>query len=571
MTKTLQVYSGPGSGRLGKLRLDFNENTRGCSTKVLDALRSASAESVSAYPEQDEFRKNLARYLRLKPTQVLLTNGGDEAIRLVLGEYARGKKMILPEPTYSMFRVYASATGARVQRVLYANDLLFPEQAILNAITPGVSLVAVVNPNNPTGTLASRRQITRILDKALECGCFVVLDEVYSQFAGRNSVSLLGKYPNLSIIFSFSKAFGLAGLRLGCVVSSERVTRMLSEKSDPYNISSLSLIAGEAALQDVDFVRTTVKETKENVRLVSRELELLGVRVFPSAANFVLANFGSSAKRVFETLRRRGILVRDVSSYPMLEDCLRITIGTKDQCLQLLREVKRVLSAPAFLFDMDGVLVDVSKSYRQAIAKTAEFFTGASVSPIDIQAVKEKTGFNDDWAVTSELIKNRGVAVSRTLVVKKFQELYLGSGGCKGFCEQERWLFDSNLLQRLSSEFRLGIVTGRPRQEAFAALERFKAKYFFDCVVSLEDCPAGKGKPDPYGINLALERMGAIASASFYFGDSVDDVSAAVSAGVRAVGILPPGVPPVALENRLRSKGATNILQSVNEVLEVLA
>jgi HAD superfamily phosphatase len=222
----------------------------------------------------------------------------------------------------------------------------------------------------------------------------------------------------------------------------------------------------------------------------------------------------------------------------------------------------------AILFDLDGVLVDVSDSYRKAIQETVQFFSETKVEPSEIQAFKAKGGYNNDWDLTEAILLRMGKHVSKTEIITKFQELYLGTVSKKGYIENERWLLPKQKLKALHKQHRLGIVTGRPRPETLYVLKKFQTENIFDVIVTMEDYPAEKSKPDPYPIKLALKKLGK--RDAVYVGDSVDDITAARRAGARPIGCIPPGVPASHLKELLRKHGAEKILDSVDEITEAL-
>lgn len=562
--KTLEAmkeYDPPLEKRKGKLRLDFNENTLGCSPKVIKALREINSEEISAYPEYGKFIKNLTSYLNLSEREILLTNGADEAIQVVMSTYLdKGEEVIIPAPTFAMFQVYASLSGAKITSVLYNGDLSFPTKEVLKRITTNTRIILLANPNNPTGTVIREEDLIKILEKAQNS--LVLIDEAYWQYYGKSAKELISKYDNLVIIQTFSKAFGLAGLRLGYVISNEAVIKNLKKAISPYSVNSLAIIAGSAALEDLNFVDNCVKEVKERKIILKRELKKLGIKTYPSKANFLLANFGKQYKKVYEELKARGILVRDRSSYPLLKNCLRITLGTKEQTKKVVTAIKDILRVRVLLFDLDGVLVDVSKSYRVAIKKTVECFTKQRISFEEIQKLKEKGNYNNDWDLTEALITKKGSKVSRKKITKKFQEFYLKNR------ENEKWLLKKKILEELYRKYKLGIVTGRPREEAEFTLKKKRVNDYFDVLVTLDDIPPEKQKPDPYGIKLALDRLKG--SDAVYFGDTIDDMEAAKNAGVGAIGVLPFSAVSQNLKSLLKKAGAKLVMDDINQIFEVL-
>jgi HAD superfamily hydrolase (TIGR01548 family) len=223
---------------------------------------------------------------------------------------------------------------------------------------------------------------------------------------------------------------------------------------------------------------------------------------------------------------------------------------------------------PAVLFDMDGVLVDVSKSYRIAIQETVRFFSGQPAQPEEIQALKERGGYNNDWDLTEAILKSRGKTVPKADIVEKFQELYLGVDGKGGLIENETWQLPKPQLEALHARHCLGIVTGRPRGETLYPLQKLGLERLFDVMVVMEDYPPEKAKPNPYPITLAVERLGVLEAV--YVGDSVDDVAAAKGAGIRAFGCIPPGVSTEPLKQLLLKSGAEKVLANVQEINSAL-
>jgi len=231
-------------------------------------------------------------------------------------------------------------------------------------------------------------------------------------------------------------------------------------------------------------------------------------------------------------------------------------------------EIEDESGRPAILFDMDGVLVDVTSSYRRAIQETVRFFSGKGVMLEEIQALKEKGGYNNDWDLTEAILVVRGMSVPKTEIVEKFQELYRGTKDRGGYIESERWLLSSELLARLKVRYVLGIVTGRPKEEAVFVLRKNNLEQMFDVIVAMEDYPPERSKPDPYPIRLALSRIGKMDA--MYIGDSVDDMIAAKGADVHPVGCISPGVEGARARDLLVRNGAKAILDDINDIEKIL-
>jgi len=567
----LEAYSPPTSKREGMLRLDFNENTIGCSPKVIEELKKIDASKVSTYPEYGELLKLISKRNNIFEEELILTNGTDEAINLVMNCFVNeGDEVIIPTPTFAMFKFYAILAGANVKEVLYKKDLAFPFEEVLNSISKKTKIIVLVNPNNPTGTPILEQQIRGILNKARENNSLVMIDEAYYEFYKKTSICLIKEYNNLFVTRTFSKAFGLAGVRIGYLIGDKGIIESLKKAISPYSVNTVALICAKAGLMDEGFVENYSNEIIKNREILAKQLNELGIKTFPSFANFILGDFGENCKTVCTKLKEKGILVRNRTNDSLLKGCIRIGVGTSSQNEILISALKEIIFSKALIFDIDGVLVDVSNSYRTAIAKTVEYFTKKEVQPFEISQLKQQTGFNNDWDLSEALIKKRGYCISKEEIIKKFQELYLGKNGVGGFIENEKWLIKKEILEELSKKYVLGILTGRPKEEAFIALDNAHARNYFKVIIAMEDCE-GKGKPNPFGLNFALEKLGVLDKAgSIYVGDVADDMRAAKNAGLIGVGSLPPQDKTNELKEILFNAGAKTVIFEVNEIIKVI-
>jgi histidinol-phosphate aminotransferase len=332
-------YSPPTGGREGKLRLDFNENTVGCSPRVIEFLKERlSAGGLSVYPEYVEAKQELAAFFGVDEDQLLFTNGTDEAIQVVVNTYVDdGGDVLLLRPSYAMYRFYAEVAGAAVRDIDYRRcDLAFPLEELLSAIRPDTKAVLIANPNNPTGTGVDLASIERILDKAANAA--VLIDEAYFEFSGVTALGSIGSRPNLFVSRTFSKVYGMAAMRFGCLFSQAENVRYLHKAQSPYSVNTLATLAARAAIRDPEYVRGYVDEVLAAREMAYAGLHRLGIRAFPSEANFILFEAGERAIPMRDELRRRGVLIRD-RSYE-IPGCVRVTIGTREQIGRFLAELE---------------------------------------------------------------------------------------------------------------------------------------------------------------------------------------------------------------------------------------
>jgi histidinol-phosphate aminotransferase len=320
----------PPLGDRGGLRLDFNENTFACSPRVLEALGRISRGDLTRYPEREPVERAVAAHLGLDSDQVLLTNGVDEAIHLLCQTYLEADtEILLPVPTYTMYEVYASGTPAHVVRVPAGEGFRFPLTALLRAVTPATRLIAIANPNSPTGQAGRRADILRIIESAPHAA--VLIDEAYFHFFGETLIDLVGRAPNVIVTRTFSKAYGLAGLRLGVLAASEDQMRWIRRATSPYSVNSVALACLAAALEDEDYLRWYVGEVLASRPIFEAALERLKVPYWPSQANFFLVKVGGKHGAFVGAMRSRAVLVRDRSSDPGCDGCVRITVGIREQ------------------------------------------------------------------------------------------------------------------------------------------------------------------------------------------------------------------------------------------------
>ncbi len=337
--RRMRPYRPPLEGRRRALRLDFNENTVGPAPGVLRALAALRADDVTMYPEYSAARAELARFFGVSPRELLLTNGTDDAIHLAVDTFAdAGDEVLIVEPTYAMYRFYAERAGARVRAVRCGHDLAFPAQPVLAALERRPRLLFVATPNNPTGAEVRPEVLRLVLRAAPRTAVFV--DEAYFEFGSWTALAWIRRHPNLIVTRTFSKARGLAGLRLGCLFTNTRLAAAMARAHSPYSVGAAALAAGLAASRDPLAARRYVDQALRARELLETALDRLGIPRFPSGGNFVLVDAGPRAAKLVAALARRGILVRDRRADFGRAGFVRITVGTVAQTARLVRALE---------------------------------------------------------------------------------------------------------------------------------------------------------------------------------------------------------------------------------------
>jgi histidinol-phosphate aminotransferase len=297
---------------------------------------------MTRYPEYDECRKRLAAYFKVAPEQLLLANGTDDAIKAICDAFVDPEDVLLvPAPTFPVYEFFNNVSGGKILRIRYDENFRLPAAEFVATLKKEkVRWVALANPNNPTGTQIPKADLKAIL--LANPDTVVLVDEAYQDFSGETILPWIKKYPNLIVSRTFSKAFGLAALRLGCLFADAALIESLQRGQNPFAVNSLAMICAGIAIQYDVQVRKYAEEIRANRATFFRWLEAQGIPYVPSSANFVLTRVGPQAADIAKLLRDKGILVRDWSYDPNLKGYLRFTIGSVPQMRKLTKELERV-------------------------------------------------------------------------------------------------------------------------------------------------------------------------------------------------------------------------------------
>lgn len=545
------------------LKLDMNENTLGCSPNVTRVLSNISLDDVSQYPTYGEIEAKIASTIGVSSENVLITNGGDAGITAIYTTYvSKDEEVLYAIPSYTMYKIDAQRVNANIVTVPYKEKWIYPTEDIIKNITNKTKLIIICSPANPTGDIVAEEDVCKILEAAPNT--IVLLDEAYWRFTNRTPLSLkhlIDKYDNLIIMHTFSKDYGLAGMRIGYLLSNPKNFEFIHKSMDPFSVNNIAVKAALAALDDQEFVKTYVDAVKESRIFISEAIKPFATEVYPSEANFMFIHVGNKYEWYHSKLLKNKIKIRRYPNNPLLKGYLRLTLGTVDQ-------MKRVLNVledyEGIILDVDGVLVDENISYRQAIKETFEFFSNQSVTLEKIQEYKNRGGFINDWILTKHLLDEVKINLSIEEITDKFQEFYFNDG--KGLITKEKLLLDPQIIKDLQKKYKLAVFTGRPKMEAEYILKKEGILNCFEILVCCDDLPEGHGKPSPMGIDIICEKIGT--RNVIYIGDMPDDMVAATRANIDSVGILPPQDKSKDLKNLLLSKGAIEVYENLQIALE---
>jgi histidinol-phosphate aminotransferase len=336
--------------RLDALRLHMNENTAGCSPAVVEALHGLTRQTVGFYPGYKPALAAAAKYVGVDERRLVLTNGLDEgilattALAFAYREGAGQPEAVLALPTFDMYAIYVRALGGRVVAVPSLEDFAFPCDQLLGAVTPNTRVIHIAHPNNPTGQPVPREALRR-LAREVPSSVSILVDEAYYEFCGDTFLGEVAAFPNVLIGRTFAKAFGLAGVRIGCLIGAPGTIDRLRAVLPPYSVNAVAVAALTAALANLDYLRWYQAQVEESKTRVYDACRRMGLRFWPSAGNFVLIRLGGRTADLVARLAARGVMIRDRSYDVGCEGCVRVGTGVVEHTDAFLAALEEELCA----------------------------------------------------------------------------------------------------------------------------------------------------------------------------------------------------------------------------------
>jgi len=527
------------------LKLDFNERADSLPTWLRDFKLDTT--QLWKYPNRQEIEVLIAEKFNTSANNVFLSNGGDESIELLFKLCKlNNKSILLPLPAFSQYTHQLSIWGLDFITVDAQPDLSIDVKALSQQLKANQWLI-VTRPNNPTGECISEAVVLDLIHQAKQCGTFVFLDEAYVEFFQQDDAQNYGlEFDHVISLRTFSKAFGLAGARLGYLLGNETLIAQFKKYAMPFNVNSLSLQTAKKALQNTEEMRVYCSNIAKNRQHIFDYLCSCGIEVFNGQGNFLLFKLNSQRQQILSSfLAKKDIQIKtQVNDLP---DCLRLTVP--EDITELMQVFQTVFQPNLIAFDMDGVLIDTSGSYDRCILETAHSFSNNQFTNNMISALRAQGGFNNDWDLTQGLLAQAGTVVEIKKIIKTFQQFY------QVYKSEEINLLDNDDL--FQGHYSTAIVTGRPKTEALDGVAQLNIKP--DHIISADDVQ--HHKPSPEGLNnlKATTKKNRL----WFCGDTVDDMQAGQAAEALCIGIGKDA------EN-LYQAGADIVLENINQLEALL-
>jgi len=556
----LPYYDLPAGSRRDYARLDFCENTEGYPESYPQGMPD---DWTSRYPEYPELVGKIAGMYGLQSENVLLTNGSDEGIMVVSNTFIEPNEdsAIVSRPCFTVIPHCLKLAGAAVISIDVLPDLSFDLDGIESALKKRPKIAFFATPENPTGA--------QIPTAVIEGWCkdypstLIVIDEAYSEFAGTTVLPLIENYNNLLVLKTFSKAWALAGLRLGCVFGQPQMIEYLKIVTPVFSVNNAAVWTALKLIERRDDVFTYVKQLNERKERLVKTLSERGFEVVDGAGNAVLLSMGILAAKFCEFCKTEKVLVRNrskqvfpSSEYDPMWGRVRVSIGTDEEQERFLACVDKFQCSYGVIFDLDGTLVDTSASFDETVRQMVERYSGKPLAKDELKNLREEGGYNDDWVASIELLKRRGVNVSMQEFSPEATKLYLSLAP-----STERLLLAQETLKKLAARFPIFIVTGRTRGE-YDPIWGDRLNPLFKRVYCLNDVAGLAAKPSPDYINLNMKDFNL--KFGIYIGNSVDDMQAAQAAGIDRIAIN-----SSASQSALMDAGAQMIITDMNELEKV--
>jgi histidinol-phosphate aminotransferase len=323
-------------GDLGYIKLNTNENPYPPSPRVIEAIKKEATSLIRLYPNPlaDPLRETASKVYNLDTENIMVGNGSDDLLSIICRAFiGKDDGIIIPIPTYTLYDTLVTIQEGIIKKVPFNEDFSLPAEIF----SVKGKLIFLANPNSPSGTFINIKDIEKIAETF---NGMIIIDEAYGDFAPESAVSLINRYDNIVVLKSFSKSFSLAGLRIGLAFASKEIINGMMKVKDSYNINRISMAAGIAALEDIEWMKMNVEKIKRTRERLRGSLMDLGFYVYPSHTNFVLAKIkGRSLKDLYLSLKDKKILIRYFDN-PILYDSIRITIGRDDEIDILIKEIK---------------------------------------------------------------------------------------------------------------------------------------------------------------------------------------------------------------------------------------
>lgn len=344
---TIKRFRGIKNTRLNKIRLDANERVSDFNIKFVNSLKKKiNSKYLSAYPEIEQIYDLLKKNYGFKSSNYFVTAGSDSGIRHCFELFAKKRgEIICLSPTFGMYEIYSKIFQANVKTITYDDNLNLDYKKLIQSINKKTLFVIFANPNSPTGTIIEKKDVLSIIKKAKKYNCYVIIDEAYYGFYRDTFAKYINKFPNLIILRTFSKAYGLAGIRAGYIISNNKLIERFYKLRPMYEINSLAVLIIKEILRNKNEYNKYIKETNNGKNYLIQELKKINLNFYATYANFILVEFKDkyTQEKIYNNLFKKKILTRYPPNIPACRNYLRFTLGPKKYMRILIAEIKKIL------------------------------------------------------------------------------------------------------------------------------------------------------------------------------------------------------------------------------------
>ncbi len=550
-----------------RLKLDLNENIYKAPINLLSVIKNISIDEISAYPSYFEVIQKIADKYKLHSSNVEISNGIDEIYQAIINAYLEFDEELLTinQDDYYIEN-YAKSLNIEVKKINLTkeDDFVFQKKFLCDSITPKTKIVYLQSPNFITGELIKPSTIKELLEEFRDI--LFVLDCSYISYCEfcnfEDFADLINDYDNIILIKSFSKDYGISGLRFCFVLANDNIIKNIKKIKSDYCVNCIALACLKLLIND----EKTIEKIKESNALAKKyfldELINLGFLPYKSEANFILCDFGPYSDFYYEKFKRNGVITKNFKKNSPFNSCLRITIpklGAIKYILELLNKKDLLVC------NLDGLVFDTIESSYAALEKTFGYFSNKKISKNEINSLKNLGSTDCDWYAIKYLLNKLQIFTPLEDIISVYRNIYR----MQKLIDKHKLLIDKDVFLRLSEKYDFVIFSQKFKDDIDYEIKKYELDKYFYYFVTYENVFQGKLKPDSYGLDMIKKHCPY--KKIMFLASNVDDVICANNADVISIGAICPSFDYNAMVNNYKHLGASYILSDIKNIEQFLS